>query len=183
MRRSSIFLPLRHLCFNPRTPWDATRKDTQFMILNSVSIHAPTWDATQLSEYPRPFCRFNPRTHMGCDILLCTTLPCRRRFNPRTTWDATVMNYPAFNRMSVSIHAPTWDATCTYCSCLQLLLFQSTHPHGMRLLQRKLQIISDMFQSTHPHGMRPFVLIYHRVLICFNPRTHMGCDPWRITLL
>ena len=58
----------------------------------------------------------------------------------------------------VSIHAPTWGATQARprLGCLQ------------------------MFQSTHPHGVRPIFrspgLFY---LLCFNPRTHMGCDMQR----
>ena len=33
-----------------------------------VSIHAPTWDATNLSgSIGSIFSCFNPRTHMGCD--------------------------------------------------------------------------------------------------------------------
>ena len=33
-----------------------------------------------------------------------------------------------------------------------------------------------MFQSTHPHGVRRLLTMTNSILICFNPRTHMGCD-------
>ena len=77
------------------------------------------------------------------------------------------------------------------------LLFQSTHPHGVRLQRiidtpryrvsihaptrgaTGIQINanpSDMFQSTHPHGVRLFELIEPIYQQCFNPRTHTGCD-------
>ena len=37
-------------------------------------------------------------------------------------------------------------------------LFQSTHPHGVRLRERMDAIVSEVFQSTHPHGVRhPYV--------------------------
>ena len=33
-----------------------------------------------------------------------------------------------------------------------------------------------MFQSTHPHGVRLYHFIFCFFDECFNPRTHMGCD-------
>jgi len=34
-----------------------------------------------------------------------------------------------------------------------------------------------MFQSTHPRGVRPISIVCsHIIRICFNPRTHAGCD-------
>ena len=120
-----------------------------------VSIHAPTWGATTLilcsvsrfsfqsthphgvrlllqvetlildrfqSTHPhgvrQPWglinlsytISFNPRTHMGCD------------FNgvlPKAQY-------------GVSIHAPTWGATLRLVRYKLVLMFQSTHPHGVR---------------------------------------------------
>ena len=33
-----------------------------------------------------------------------------------------------------------------------------------------------MFQSTHPHGVRLGVKVVRAFSACFNPRTHTGCD-------
>ena len=33
-------------------------------------------------------------------------------------------------------------------------MFQSTHPHGVRLIFIRLRIKVSLFQSTHPHGVR-----------------------------
>ena len=33
-----------------------------------------------------------------------------------------------------------------------------------------------MFQSTHPHGVRPLSKHHSLSYMCFNPRTHTGCD-------
>ena len=56
----------------------------------SISIHAPTWGATQLvmclSTLPN---NFNPRTHVGCDLQ-----------------DRVQQDF-----IGISIHAPTWGAT------------------------------------------------------------------------
>ena len=77
--------------------------------------------------------------------------------------------------------------------------FQSTHPHGVRLLvityiygsngfnprthtgcdlqQICNVVLFALFQSTHPHGVRPsFFGRSLSVQQCFNPRTHTGCD-------
>ena len=38
---------------------------------------------------------------------------------------------------------------------LMIGLFQSTHPHGVRLGQNAQASLLSRFQSTHPHGVRP----------------------------
>ena len=56
-------------------------------------------------------------------------------------------------------------------------MFQSTHPHGVRLLVLRYLNLPRPFQSTHPHGVRLSRLIIAYVSYQgFNPRTHMGCD-------
>ena len=79
-------------------------------------------------------------------------------------------------------------------------LFQSTHPHGVRLIlvhppsafyfvsihapawgatliSFNVKLLGLPFQSTHPHGVRQS---RHRQKVLgttgFNPRTRMGCD-------
>ena len=64
---------------------------------------------------------FNPRTHTGCD-------------------NNTFCAYKEVER--VSIHAPTRGATKLGATCLNLVKFQSTHPHGVRQCA-KLHIISQ----------------------------------------
>ena len=55
-------------------------------------------------------------------------------------------------------------------------MFQSTHPHGVRLGVESLSPVSALFQSTHPHGVRPQQFTGLTGNECFNPRTHTGCD-------
>ena len=100
----------------------------------------------------------------------------------------------------VSIHAPTWGATSPFVVALaHQPLFQSTHPHGVRLYKGRVDLRIDLFQSTHPHGVRHYnrslssvrcqvsihaptwgaTAVEHTRIINdrrFNPRTHMGCD-------
>ena len=103
-----------------------------------VSIHAPTWGATQdeteilsphlfQSTHPhgvRPFRRFYT---IHTDEFQSThphgvRLPCFVQQN---------------GYLTVSIHAPTWGATLVLIVSNKRAKFQSTHPHGVR------QIIKD----------------------------------------
>ena len=108
------------------------------------------------------FTSFNPRTHMGCDADFVLGI-------------------------------------------IDSVVFQSTHPHGVRLHVRRKWHLPKRFQSTHPHGVRLLNGVSHdaphQVSIhaptwgatrrcyltpssatCFNPRTHMGCDHYRLTV-
>ena len=55
---------------------------------------------------------------------------------------------------NVSIHAPTWGATIHGLSFVTMAVFQSTHPHGVRLYEQSVIVDYSSFQSTHPHGVR-----------------------------
>ena len=164
-----------------------------------VSIHAPTWGATQKRTEKTPlktrfnprahmgrdcrnlgyfrvfiefqstrphgarprrttgtFCRFcfNPRAHMGRDVTRGGCQPSNRRFNPRAHMGRDQSNRCYKIAFLVSIHAPTWGATCHCDRPDNRLRFQSTRPHGARRWWR-------------PRSPWPF---------CFNPRAHMGRD-------
>ena len=84
---------------------------------------------------------------------------------------------------------------------LRTVLFQSTHPRGVRLSLSKHQSAPErisihaptrgatskfhlfgerqfLFQSTHPRGVRPIeISTISWSYTDFNPRTHEGCDP------
>ena len=117
--------------------------------------------------------RFNPRTHTGCDVSL------------GYLWRLEL----------VSIHAPTRGATSFRISSATISeMFQSTHPHGVRLCRCTFQSTHPhgvrlcrctflrcrlKFQSTHPHGVRRQVDPPSQRASSFNPRTHTGCDTER----
>ena len=100
-----------------------------------VSIHAPTRGATTNCRTVHSCTRsFNPRTHAGCDFA------------------ALVKRVDG----AVSIHAPTRGATSTLLrKSYNIMMFQSTHPRGVRPRLRNGRIYSTQFQSTHPRGVRP----------------------------
>ena len=115
------------------------------------------------------------------------------------TWGATSGLSVTIARIHVSIHAPTRGATnVSLFSCSQSM-FQSTHPLGVRLLNASYRGTIFVFQSTHPLGVRQLLcdvsfthsvvsihaptrgatlllMLAKLVKICFNPRTHSGCD-------
>ena len=99
----------------------------------------------------------------------------------------------------VSIHAPAWGATEYPFDGVVKLWFQSTHPRGVRQVLHCVNVIVNhvsihapawgatiivlielketKFQSTHPRGVRPKrSSIYFLRVLCFNPRTRVGCD-------
>ena len=118
---------------------------------------------------------FNPRTRVGCDL----------------TAFSLVSNF------GVSIHAPVWGATDRADAVILAMMFQSTHPCGVRLSSMYLTrrdlsfnprtrvgcdlllascLASAKFQSTHPCGVRLRWTLLCIVPVCFNPRTRVGCD-------
>ena len=79
----------------------------------NVSIHAPAWGATYFLEcFFLKVYSFNPRTRVGCDTR-----------HQATSTDSVI----------VSIHAPAWGATQTQPLSIRQIMFQSTHPRGVRL--------------------------------------------------
>ena len=84
----------------------------------------------------------------------------------------------------VSIHAPTKGATpmCRASVCLSSL-FQSTHPQRVR---HALQAVKSMPTKVSIHAPTKGATL-HRckgivMQVCFNPRTHKGCDYVNINL-
>ena len=146
-------------------------------------------------------CRcFNPRTRVGCDVLLAAFALCGVGFNPRTRVGCDDI-------AAWVLHSKS--------------MFQSTHPRGVRHDKAVAAEAAIAFQSTHPRGVRParwycmacqdrvsihapawgatrrprghhellYVSIHapawgatpcarpcYRRCRCFNPRTRVGCD-------
>ena len=121
---------------------------------------------------------FNPRTHTGCDAICRSAAAYRKSFNPRTHTGCDSYDHHrchdgcCFNPRT---HTGCDSGVCSYSR--NAVMFQSTHPHGVRRLSHLKKCLMDMFQSTHPHGVRllgPY--LDYPFVACFNPRTHTGCD-------
>ena len=145
---------------------------------------------------------FNPRTHMGCDVLHHHDKQRKREFqstHPHGVRPNRVID--RFNIKVVSIHAPTWGATIATLDEIPFgSVFQSTHPHGVRLLRVFLLLprlwfesrrpgevrlgVSFgtigflLFQSTHPHGVRRLAVLHWIHL----PQVSIHAPTWGATL-
>ena len=63
--------------------------------------------------------------------------------------------FPAGAGQVVSIHAPAWGATNAFAfRAYNYIVFQSTHPRGVRLSNEAFKATDIGFQSTHPRGVR-----------------------------
>ena len=120
--------------FNPRTHMGCDTQSYDDKRFYTVSIHAPTWGATLGASFNfNGKTGFNPRTHMGCDTFKHMYYDITSYVSIHApTWGATeICNYLRLYS-KVSIHAPTWGATLAHVGIDRNLLFQSTHPHGVR---------------------------------------------------
>ena len=98
---------------------------------------------------------FNPRTHVGCDIVSALAVFMMTGFNPRT--------HVGCDSKSLEIHTI-------------FRRFQSTHPRRVRHRFGFGGVHDDWFQSTHPRRVRRVGLYNSTDGNSFNPRTHVGCD-------
>ena len=143
-----------------------------------VSIHAPTWGATEVSRTlvvaPKRVSIHAPTWGATKKVLASTkriavfqsTLPHGERRRTRSVPVALVLFQstlphgerrvlqPSLSGSSVSIHAPTWGAT----------------------LQEIAVVLYELFQSTLPHGERRHYSHLFTSRASFNPRSHMGSD-------
>ena len=125
---------------------------------------------------------FNPRTHIGCDllkviehaqtVLFQSTHPHRVRQGSGGRSGA-VERFQSTHPHRVRLYA------AEFTGCVRV--FQSTHPHRVRQVNHRKGGIRVKFQSTHPHRVRLTLIVEKCLKISFNPRTHIGCDSklWR----
>ncbi len=123
-----------------------------------------------------PYSRFNPRTREGCDVRNLSLTPPQSGFNPRTR-EGCDSQLIGLSHLHFCFNPRTREG-CDYsvnCLISQLVMFQSTHPRGVRhsYFSDKLQdmvsihapargatealqqrCVHYQFQSTHPRGVR-----------------------------
>ena len=108
--------------------------DVHGLSIGDISIHAPQWGATASLFRPVSVAHhFNPRTPVGCDL-----------FPHRNICDCLI-----------SIHAPQWGATRR----IQGLAgargdFNPRTPVGCDDIPPSIDLVGLIFQSTHPSGVR-----------------------------
>ena len=146
-----------------------------------VSIHAPAWGATSHQDghqpEPDPVSIHAPAWGATRQYEIKLGIP-RKVSIHAPAWGATVMNDTVQALIAVSIHAPAWGATpCRTRRGPPVLLFQSTHPRGVR---RSVQRVRARTLGVSIHAPAwGATLLAGRLSIpiqCFNPRTRVGCD-------
>ena len=112
------------------------------------------WGATLRGQNKEQFVSFNPRTRVGCDITPEQYQALQDVSIHAPVWGATLLGDSTTIEWYVSIHAPVWGATLLAERFGRCIVFQSTHPCGVRHFDE------SNFGSDE----------------CFNPRTRVGCD-------
>ena len=93
------------------------------------------------------------------------------------TWGATDQYAEWRDANIVSIHAPTWGATECIARLYEIVMFQSTHPHGVRRRAAfALACVCPVSIHAPTWGATHQLRLYLVNNCGFNPRTHMGCD-------
>ena len=163
--------------FNPRTHVGCDSCSQSFLVLTTISIHAPTWGATvsaAIISGANLFQSTHPRGVRRSAIRLLLRPQIFQSTHPRGVRHRYIS--VRVKSVKISIHAPTWGATWAESSMKRLTIFQSTHPRGVRRAEGDQYFSLYAFQSTHPRGVRPSRCRCLRSPGYFNPRTHVGCD-------
>ena len=121
-----------------------------------ISIHAPQWGATFSIGTDTAASYFNPRTPVGCDHPAVPRSPWPSHFNPRT---------------------PVGCDVAVIAVIALLVIFQSTHPSGVRPAAAVLAWFGGAISIHAPQwGATSSASHSSRLIRYFNPRTPVGCD-------
>ena len=144
-------MPRRFDCFNPRTRTgcDNNREETKGI-------------------YPS----FNPRTRTGCDIIDGLIKLRKAGFNPRTRTGCDDDGICGVGLLNVSIHAPARGATYEPKGEKPAITVSIHAPARGATDGQGNTIVRYKFQSTHPHGVRLLVLeqIENKIIITSEMR-------------
>ena len=112
---------------------------------------------------------------MGCDVPCYISDESDYVSIHAPVWGATAMPKVITTKICVSIHAPVWGATTPAAGAAITMLFQSTHPCGVR------QTLTGKTQTAYVSIHAPVwgaTCFFKGFLFAssFNPRTRVGCD-------
>ena len=173
--------------FNPRTRTgcDTAIASALYITERFQSTHP---HGVRPARMPSPYFAtcFNPRTRTGCDGHPDDAIPSVNEFQSTHPHGVRRVRVRLIGATTVvSIHAPARGATrnieaypqlltrfnprtrtgcdgTDHTGVLRIILFQSTHPHGVRPPPHVAPEPSSSFQSTHPHGVRQHLFFGHR---------------------
>ena len=125
------------------------------------------------------FLRFNPRTHMGCDGIVQGNGYFDFVSIHAPTWGATCLSAWRLRASTVSIHAPTWGATRPSEIARQITQVSIHAPTwGATFSNHVANGAIEVSIHAPTWGATVDLGNYVNKIIRFNPRTHMGCDKY-----
>ena len=127
-----------NLCFSARSHMGSDRARSDVDANYGVSIHAPTWGATDVVE--RDYShepKFQSTLPHGERLIKLAIIRIDRCFNPRSHMGSDLRSWFSSEKSG----------------------FQSTLPHGERQMHGTITDWLPLFQSTLPHGERPTLLV------------------------
>ena len=143
--------------FNPRTHVGCDLASSVALIISSrfQSTHPRGVRPPPCVRMPSSPPNFNPRTHVGCDPLHASVGAGHRISIHAPTWGATANRAYIGKRRYISIHAPTWGATALQDRVQQDFIDFNPRTHvGCDAVAALQSLIDILFQSTHPRGVR-----------------------------
>ena len=160
MRLECHAQPCAQLVISIHAPqWGATCLSDGHVADLIISIHAPQWGATHRRWTGESLSlNFNPRTPVGCDNLPTVGLGHLVISIHAPQWGATYGRGQRRAGQGISIHAPQWGATEAF-DKLTPELEISIHAPQWGATDRYVDAYTGLrFQSTHPSGVRPILL-------------------------
>ena len=96
-------------------------------------------------------------------------------------WGATLDTMDLYTNNQISIHAPQWGATPRYqLTAVPIIDFNPRTPVGCDSALCSSCVALLLFQSTHPSGVRRPHTRWCARCCYFNPRTPVGCDRFAV---
>ena len=134
VRRRLVLYLFINRRFQSTHPRGVRQVGRDFLLLIVVGFNPRTHEGCDKIVFFRKLATlcFNPRTHEGCDKRQHDSKKHVFCFNPRTHEGCDLFIPKSDTFLSVSIHAPTRGATYGECAFVASVLFQSTHPRGVR---------------------------------------------------
>ena len=147
--------------------------------ISLISIHAPTWGATNAvyrgANRVNEFQSTHPRGVRHCPRLSKRNV---EDFNPRTHVGCDTCKYGRMGiRPDISIHAPTWGATAELIQLWEKPVNFNPRTHvGCDLVRLTLKSLKYISIHAPTWGATKWCITPSKCVNYFNPRTHVGCD-------
>ena len=120
---------------------------------------------------------FNPRSHVGNDLVYCCRCGNHLNFNPRSHVGNDAGSVSILRRNIISIHVPTWGTTLLLPFLLSLQWNFNPRSHVGNDFFHPLSWLASGYFNPRSHVGNDFhILLPLFIFFYFNPRSHVGND-------